>query len=79
MQKILLSFAFALGSLSLPCAAADEFPNKPIRMLVPFAPGGGADIIARLLGPRLTERVGQSVIVDNRPAAAGIEIGRAHV
>ena len=72
MQKFALSIVFALTSLSAACIAADEFPSKPIRMLVPFAPGGGADIVARMLGPRLTERLGQSVIVDNRPAAAGI-------
>ncbi len=72
MPKPSLLIFFVLTGLSLPCIAADEFPSKPIRMLVPFAPGGGADIVARMIGPRLTERVGQSVIVDNRPAAAGI-------
>ena len=72
MPKPSLLIFFALAGLSVPCIAAEEFPTKPIRMLVPFAPGGGADIVARMIGPRLTERVGQSVIVDNRPAAAGI-------
>ena len=72
MPKPSLLIFFVLTGLSLPCIAADEFPSKPIRMRVPFAPGGGADIVARMIGPRLTERVGQSVIVDNRPAAAGI-------
>ncbi len=72
MPKPSLLIFFALAGLSVSCIAAEEFPTKPIRMLVPFAPGGGADIVARMIGPRLTERVGQSVIVDNRPAAAGI-------
>ena len=72
MPKPSLLIFFALAGLSVSCIAADDFPSKPIRLLVPFAPGGGADIVARMIGPRLTERVGQSVIVDNRPAAAGI-------
>jgi len=72
MPKPSLLIFFALTGLSLPCIAADEFPTKPIRLLVPFAPGGGADIVARMIAPRLTERVGQSVIVDNRPAVGGI-------
>jgi len=72
MPKIVLPIFLALAGLSSPCIAADDFPTKPIRMLVPFAPGGGADIIARMIAPRLTERTGQSVIVDNRPAASGI-------
>jgi tripartite-type tricarboxylate transporter receptor subunit TctC len=68
----MLPVFLALASLSLTSNAAEDFPTKPIRLLVPFAPGGGADIIARMLGPRLTERLGQPVIVDNRPAAGGI-------
>ena len=51
---------------------AADYPGKPIRMIVPVAAGGGTDIIARLIGQGLSERLGQSVVVDNRPGAGGI-------
>jgi tripartite-type tricarboxylate transporter receptor subunit TctC len=51
---------------------ASRFPVKPIRVIVPFAPGGGSDIVARTLGPKLAERLGQPVVIDNRPAASGV-------
>ena len=50
-------------------ASAQTYPDKPIRMVVPLAPGGGTDIAARVTGQKLTERWGQQVIVDNRAGA----------
>ena len=52
--------------------AAEAYPRKPIRMIVPFAAGGGTDLIARITAQKLTEAWGQQVIVDNRPGAGGI-------
>jgi tripartite-type tricarboxylate transporter receptor subunit TctC len=52
-------------------ACAAEYPNKPIHLIVPFPPGGPADILARIIGPRLTQRLGQPIIIENRPGAGG--------
>ncbi|MBI2296818.1 MAG: tripartite tricarboxylate transporter substrate binding protein [Betaproteobacteria bacterium] len=50
---------------------AQDFPRRPIRVVIPFAPGGATDIVARQIGPALGERLGQQLVVDNRPGAAG--------
>lgn len=52
-------------------ASAQNFPTRPIRMIVPYAPGGNVDISARIVGPALTELLGQTIIVDNRPGGGG--------
>jgi tripartite-type tricarboxylate transporter receptor subunit TctC len=68
-----LLFAGALLAYAAQAAMPPEaarFPERPIRIIVPFAPGGGTDFIARLAGPRISERWGQPVIIDNRPGAS---------
>jgi tripartite-type tricarboxylate transporter receptor subunit TctC len=58
--------------LGLPLAVvAQTYPNKPIRMIVPFAPGGASDFVGRILQPRMSELLGQQIVVDNRAGASG--------
>jgi tripartite-type tricarboxylate transporter receptor subunit TctC len=70
-RRILALAALAALPFASSPALAQAWPDKPIRMIVGFAPGGFTDVLARLLGQKLSERLGQSVIVENKPGAAG--------
>jgi tripartite-type tricarboxylate transporter receptor subunit TctC len=63
--------ATALMGLAFGAAAQQEYPNRPVRIIVPYAAGGATDILARMMGRGMQERLGQPVVIDNRPGAAG--------
>jgi tripartite-type tricarboxylate transporter receptor subunit TctC len=63
--------AAVLGAALVPGAIAQSYPTKPIRLIVGFGAGGGNDIFARLIAPKLSERLGQPVLVENKPGAGG--------
>jgi len=71
LARVVLLIVSAAGAAA-PGAVAQPFPNRPIRAIVGFVPGGSTDLIARQLAQKLTESLGQPVIVDNRPSGAGI-------
>jgi tripartite-type tricarboxylate transporter receptor subunit TctC len=72
MKPVVLLFAlFAAGA-----AAAQTFPSKPIRVMVPFGPGGVADITARAVAPKVSEGLGQQLVIENKPSAGGVVAGQ---
>jgi tripartite-type tricarboxylate transporter receptor subunit TctC len=72
----LIAFAISAATL-IPLHAEATYPNRPIRIVVPFGPGGFADITVRLLGQKLAERTGAQVVIENRPGAGGIVAANA--
>ena len=73
MGRILTLLTVLLaGAAALPASAQAPYPNRPIRVVIPFGPGGFADITMRLVGQKLSERTGQQVVIENRPSAGGI-------
>ncbi len=70
-RALILSIAAFACAASL-ALAADEYPARAVRIVVPFAPGGGTDVVGRILAQQLTQRLKQSFVIDNRPAGSGI-------
>ena len=77
MQRRFILAAAAVAAISLLASGparsqgAANYPDKPIRMIVPFAPGGASDFLARAIAPRLGQAMGQSIVIENKPGAAG--------
>ena len=62
-----------IAALLFPCLAFGQaYPTKPVRLVIPAAPGGNPDVLARLLAPKLQASLGQSMVIDNQPGAAGV-------
>jgi len=72
MQKKLTAFLLAGGILAAAGATAADYPNRPLRIIVPFTAGGSTDVLARMIGKNLTDAWGQQVVVDNRAGANGV-------
>src|SRR5688500_18065352 len=76
MTRTLLAAGLALAALITP-AIAQPYPNKPVRVIVPFGAGGVADITARVVTEKLGDKMGQRFIIENMPGAGGIAAARA--
>jgi len=72
MKTVFRAFALALAATLPFASSAQSYPTKPVRIIVPFAPGGGSDFIARFIAQRLTGSFGKQVIVENKPGAGGV-------
>lgn len=72
MYRLLRTLVGLAGALVVCAAQAQPYPSKPVRIVVPYAPGGTVDLVARVLAQRLSEQTGQQFIVDNRPGASGV-------
>jgi len=72
MTKRLLLLLWVMLALPAAFTQAQTYPDKPLRMIVGYPPGGGTDVVARIIAPKLSEQLGQSVVIENRPGATGI-------
>jgi tripartite-type tricarboxylate transporter receptor subunit TctC len=72
MRAMLVACLIGLLALGVPAAAQDNYPSRPITIVVPFAAGGSMDLIARILAEGLSTRLGQSVMIDNKPGGNGV-------
>src|SRR5207344_566059 len=72
-MKRLIAVLFAALALSVGMATAqDQYPSRPVKIIVPYAPGGATDIVARIIGEQMRQNLGQNFVVENKPGAFGI-------
>src|SRR6266480_101422 len=73
MSKLKPMAFFTLALLLFPALAFGQptYPNRPVKMIVPFAPGGASDFVARIISPKLGELLGQTIVIENKPGASG--------
>lgn len=71
-SRVTLFLVGVLVALMAPAQAAERYPSRPVRMIVPYPPGGGSDLTGRAIGLKLNDSLGQTVVVDNRPGATGL-------
>src|SRR5689334_1936132 len=72
LRDLMRVMAGAAMALAAGLALAQSYPERPVRLIVPYPPGGGSDVVARLLAPKMSEELGQPVVIDNRAGAATI-------
>jgi len=72
MIRAAIAAVVALGVLAVASHAQDGYPNRPVRMIIPYPAGGSTDGLARIILPRVGEQIGQQVVIDNRGGAGGI-------
>jgi tripartite-type tricarboxylate transporter receptor subunit TctC len=70
-RRLLLLALIAMSAWGT-CAGAESYPTRPVSFVVPFAPGGGTEFLARLLGQRLEQRLGKPFVIENRPGGGGV-------
>jgi tripartite-type tricarboxylate transporter receptor subunit TctC len=68
---LMITSAFVLAALATP-AAAQNYPTQTVKIIIPFGPGGGSDIVGRIVGQRMQEKLGQPIVIENRPGAGGL-------
>src|SRR5947199_8462855 len=72
VRSIWLAAAGVLLALAAPAFGQADYPNRPVRLIIPFPPGGSNDVVGRMIGTSLSEKLGKQVIVDNRAGAGGV-------
>src|SRR5215813_13947939 len=70
--SLIMASAVCLAAAGIAAQAQDKFPSKPVRIIVPYAPGGATDIVARIVGEQMRQSLGQNFVIENKPGAFGI-------